>query len=138
MGFIRDEVRRLTKSTGTSDPLQITAQKNILVLYEALGNFIWGYFTYANRIPIIHINNKLSELEAKFTVAHELGHYVLHPRINTPFLRRNTLMSVDRIERQANQFAIKLLTHESTPRIGQTYFEFLTSFGIPEELHDLF
>lgn len=138
MGFIRDEVRRLTKSTGTSDPLKIAAQKNIIVLYEALGNNIWGYFTHANRIPIIHINNKIPELLARFTVAHELGHYVLHPRINTPFLRRNTLMSIDRIERQANQFAIRLLTHESTPRIGQTYYEFLTGFGIPEELHDLF
>lgn len=138
MGFIRDEVRRLTTSTGTSDPLKIAAQKNILVLYEALGSNIWGYFTYANRIPIIHINNKLPELLARFTVAHELGHFILHPRINTPFLRRNTLLSVDRIERQANQFAIKLLTHASTPLVGQTYFEYLTGFGIPEELHDLF
>ncbi|MNB78605.1 Metallopeptidase ImmA [compost metagenome] len=58
---------------------------------------------------MIHINNAASEQDQRFTCAHELGHVILHPNVNTPFLRRQTLYSVDRIEREANQFAVELL-----------------------------
>ena len=44
-----------------------------------------------------------------FTCAHELGHALLHPNVSTPFLRRNTLFSVDRLEKEANKFAVELM-----------------------------
>ena len=37
------------------------------------------------------------------------GHSQIHPRVNTPFLRKNTLFSTDR-EVEANRFAVELLT----------------------------
>ncbi|MCC3375492.1 ImmA/IrrE family metallo-endopeptidase [Cohnella sp. REN36] len=138
MGYIRAEVHLLIQSAGTSDPLEIAAQKNILVLYENLGTNIWGYFTNANRIPMIHVNNKLDEVAARFTIAHELGHYALHPKLNTPFLKHNTLLSVDRIERQANLFAMHLLTIGRMPEADATLASFLSQCGIPEEIHKLY
>ncbi|MCD9026012.1 ImmA/IrrE family metallo-endopeptidase [Cohnella silvisoli] len=138
MGFVRLEVQRLLKAYKTNDPLTIAAQKNITVLYEVLGHNTWGYFSCMNRIPIIHVNNKLGEFETRFTIAHELGHRILHPKLNTPFLRRNTLFSVDRIERQTNRFAIYLLIGHEQPDIGESVGSFLSRCGIPEEMYNFY
>lgn len=43
------------------------------------------------------------------TCAHELGHAILHPDENTAFLKKNTLFSTDKIEVEANTFAVELL-----------------------------
>lgn len=45
----------------------------------------------------------------RFTCAHELGHAILHPDASTPFLRSKTLLSVDKMEIEANTFAVELL-----------------------------
>ncbi|GGA52542.1 ImmA/IrrE family metallo-endopeptidase [Paenibacillus physcomitrellae] len=131
-------ITKLIKTYGTNDPLAIAEQKNILVLFEPLGKNIWGYFSSAHRIPIIHINEKLNEFERTFTAAHELGHSLLHAKLNTPFLRKNTLISVDRIEQEANRFAIKLLIGNAKPEQGETVKFFLLRCGIPEWLHVYF
>lgn len=34
---------------------------------------------------------------------------MLHPKANTPFLRNQTFLSVDRLEIEANTFAVELL-----------------------------
>ena len=47
--------------------------------------------------------------EKRFTCAHELGHALLHPNVNTPFLRENTFLSINKLEREANLFAPCLL-----------------------------
>lgn len=39
----------------------------------------------------------------------ELGHALLHPKANTPFLLSSTLLSVDKLEIEANSFAIEML-----------------------------
>ncbi|MGF9913700.1 ImmA/IrrE family metallo-endopeptidase [Paenibacillus ehimensis] len=134
----REKARELILTHGTNSPFEIAAQKNIVVLYEDLGKNIWGYFTCTNRIPCIHINNRLNYMRALFTGAHELAHGILHPSINTPFLRRNTLFSVDKLERQANRFAIHLLIGLKEPEAGETRQQFLFRCGIPELFHDFY
>lgn len=57
----------------------------------------------------IHINQSLDEKDAEFTCAHELGHAILHPNASTPFLRSKTFLSVDKLEIEANTFAVNLL-----------------------------
>lgn len=57
----------------------------------------------------IHINCNLDEHLKEFTCAHELGHAILHPDASTPFLRSQTLFSVDKLEIEANTFAAELL-----------------------------
>ena len=54
-------------------------------------------------------NTDLSESEQRFSCAHELGHALLHPDANTPFLTKYTYLSVDKYEIEANKFALKLL-----------------------------
>ncbi|MBS6382501.1 MAG: ImmA/IrrE family metallo-endopeptidase [Veillonella dispar] len=57
----------------------------------------------------IHLNASIPDDMLPFVCANELGHTILHPNINTPFLRKHTLFSIDKIERQANAFAVELL-----------------------------
>lgn len=127
--------RKILKKYGSNSPWQVANDMGIVVVNEDLGKSILGYYTCLNRIPSIHINNRLEPVYALFTCAHELGHAVLHSGINTPFLKRNTLFSVDKIERQANRFAAYFLIGSNTPESWETKQEFLLRCGLPEEFH---
>jgi Zn-dependent peptidase ImmA (M78 family) len=67
-----------------------------------------GFFTYQNGHPTIEYNVTDPLVRRRFTVAHELGHYILGhqhaPRDTSDFSR-----SRSPIEVQANQFAAELL-----------------------------
>ena len=75
---------------------------------EKLGS-VQGFYNQCFRHKFIHINQDSSEEKQRFTCAHELGHAILHPEANSPFLRENTLFSIDKMEVQANRFAVDLL-----------------------------
>ncbi len=51
--------------------------------------------------------------ELKEVMSHELGHTVLHKKINILFLEKYTLYSKNKYEIQANQFAAELLIQDS-------------------------
>ncbi|MGN7193785.1 ImmA/IrrE family metallo-endopeptidase [Bacillus mycoides] len=105
---IKECVLNIVAKYQTIDPFEIAKQKNITVLYADLGNTLGFYNTY-KRFKFIHINNQIDETIQRFVCAHELGHAVLHPKANTPFLRNKTFFSVDRLEIEANTFAVELL-----------------------------
>ncbi|MEK8212505.1 ImmA/IrrE family metallo-endopeptidase [Paenibacillus sp. FSL L8-0463] len=138
--MIKKTVAQLIKKHRTNDPFEIASQKNILVLFELLGDML-GYYNSSRRLQMIHINNTASQQDQRFTCAHELGHVILHPNVNTPFLRRHTLYSVDRIEREANQFAVELLMpdellYESKHK-NFTMQEAAVIYGVPSGLESL-
>ncbi|EEM70284.1 MULTISPECIES: ImmA/IrrE family metallo-endopeptidase [Bacillus cereus group] len=105
---IKEYVLNIVAKYQTRDPFEIARQKNIIVLFEDLGSTLGFYNTY-KRFKFIHINNQINETTQRFVCAHELGHAVLHPKANTPFLRNQTFFSVDRLEIEANTFAVELL-----------------------------
>ncbi len=105
---IKAAVTRLTKKHKTNNPYELAKLLNIIILYAELGN-TWGYYTTYKRSRFIIINQNISETLQTYTCAHELGHSVLHKGVSTPFLRKHTLFSVEKIERQANTFAVELL-----------------------------
>ena len=74
-----------------------------------------------NDNEILCLNNNLNELDSIFTCAHELGHALLHPNENTQFLMSHTYFSVDKLEMQANQFALELLL---APDVSEMYSEY--------------
>jgi Zn-dependent peptidase ImmA (M78 family) len=113
MKSIKEIVKRLIKKHKSNDPFQIAKEKNIIILFAELGNTL-GFYSSYKRIQFIHINNQLNEMMQRFVCAHELGHAVLHPKSNTPFLRANTLFSVERLEVEANTFAVELLLPDET------------------------
>lgn len=105
---IKKKIAYLKKKYCTSNPFELADALGILVIKEDLGS-IEGYYNKQLRQKQIHINCNLSNKDMLFTCAHELGHALLHPNSNTKFLCKNTLILVDKLEREANRFAIELL-----------------------------
>lgn len=132
---IKEYVLNIVKKHGTTNPFEIAKRKNIIVLFEDLGNTLGFYNTY-KRFKFIHINNRIDETTQRFVCAHELGHALLHPKANTPFLRNKTFFSVDRLEIEANTFAIELLlSDEMISEYQDTNLsiqEVAEIYGIPE------
>lgn len=108
MGEIKAKVEMLIKKYGTNCPFQIAKMMGIQIQYENLGSIL-GYYSKHFRIPIIHINENADEVKQRFICSHELGHAILHPDINTTFLKKHTLFSTEKIEIEANTFGVELL-----------------------------
>lgn len=125
----------IAKRYKTHDPFIIANQKGILIQYESLGG-IMGYYSEFKRLKVIHLNHNLAEHELSFVCAHELGHALLHTHVNTPFLKRHTLFSVDKIEREANTFAVELLLSDDVLRenADHSLYNIAGRIGIPTHL----
>lgn len=126
-------INNLVKKYDTNNPFKIARQRKIIVCFENLGCTL-GYYNCYNRVQFIHINNNLDENRQIFVCAHELGHAVLHPTANTPFLKKNTFFSTDRIEVEANFFATYLLLYDKKLQDFETKSDFLRSNGVPLEM----
>lgn len=135
---IKRTAEKLMRKYNTNDPFKLAEKLNIIVKYDDLGN-TWGYFITYKRIKIIHINNNLEEWLQRYTCAHELGHSILHKGVPTPFLKKHTLFSIDKIERQANTFAVELLMPDKViaQYEGYTVHNIADIVGIPNGLEVL-
>ena len=134
---IKHKVDMLCRKCDTRDPFTIAAKLGIRVLHEPLGS-IRGYYSRTHRIKFIHINQDLSKERQRQVCAHELGHAILHPKSNTPFLRANTLYSVNKLETEANRF-MALLLHPATEirdyaQCGYTLYQIADICGLTPEL----
>lgn len=109
---IKGIVNDLCQRYDTRDPFQIAQQRKVIVSLEPLGG-VYGYYSKSFRQQFIHVNQDLNEHNLLFTVCHELGHSVMHPDLSTPFLRASTMYSIDKLELQANRFAVELAYEDS-------------------------
>lgn len=100
------------KKFETSDPFQIAKDLHIELAIGDIGSRL-GCYMYMKRHKCIFLNENLSESELRFVMAHELGHAILHPRQNCYFIRNRTFLSADRIEVEANTFAVELLVPDT-------------------------
>lgn len=128
----------LIKAHKTNNPFDIADKLGIIVLYSFMKNTL-GFFSTYKRSKFIHLNNSIPEKLQTFVCAHELGHAIMHPDVNTPFLKRHTLLSTDKIERQANSFAVELLMPDSylSENCDFGIYALANSLGIPKKLVDL-
>lgn len=131
-------INKISKRCKTLDPILLAKSLGIIVLYENLGNSINGYYNKILRQKFIHVNISLPKHLQYLTIAHELGHAIMHPDANTPFLRTNTFLSVDKLEIEANTFAVLLLIHtnELIEHIenGYTIDNIASIYGFDREL----
>lgn len=127
--------KQLINKYKTNNPQEIAQELGIIILFEPLGE-INGYYNTAFRQKLIHININLPKYKQQFTIAHELGHALLHPKANTPFLRDNTLFSINKLEIEANKFAVDLLiTDEAIAEVKHlTLDQMANYFGINKNL----
>ncbi|MCY9401651.1 ImmA/IrrE family metallo-endopeptidase [Bacillus haynesii] len=108
MHFIKRKVNELVKRFNSNDPFEIAERLNIIVLFEDLGKTL-GYYSSYKRYQFIHINNRLDETLHRPVCCHELGHAILHPNSNTPFLKSKTFYAAEKIEVEANKFTVEML-----------------------------
>lgn len=139
MIFLPKELaNQLIKKYSTNDPFEIAAHKNIKTLFWNLHYEIKGFYKYIRRNKFIFINSALPDYCQRFVCAHELGHALLHPKNNTPFMRESTLFSVDKIEVEANRFAVELLLPDEIiydyKDSNLSIEEIASIFGIPKEV----
>lgn len=108
MQNVKGIVEKLRKRYGTISPYELCELVGIKITKCELGT-IRGYYHHAYRVKQIFLNCNLSRTDELLVLSHELGHAVIHPTSNTPFFKGNTLLSVDKMELEANKFAMELL-----------------------------
>jgi Zn-dependent peptidase ImmA (M78 family) len=133
MDLILGKINKLIKKYDTNCPFKIAKQLGIEIVFEDLGKTL-GYFNQFCRVKVIHINEKATEHQRMFICAHELGHAIFHPEANTPFLKKKTLFSTNRIELEANLFAVQLLFGNHPLHEPIVLEDAINLYGIPEKL----
>lgn len=141
MKTIKDIAHDLVKYHGTNNPFQIAKERGIHIIFEDLGS-ICGYYHYYHRVQLIHINHNLDEPLQRFVCAHELGHAIQHKTLNTAYLSKHTLFSTNRLEVEANTFAVELLLPDEEFCALQLENQLNTGqiaklYGIPEQFVQL-
>ena len=99
-----------------SDCLQVT------IIQKPLGQLPGAYFLL-KRNKIILLNTELTPEEERFVLAHELGHAVMHRKVNCFFSRKYTYLKTNIYEMEANAFAAELLIPGKMPAEYQDYTE---------------
>lgn len=107
----------------TAVDISSIAKKLGLNVYSASfeNNDISGYIKYENGEKNIYVNNSQSVLRQRFTIAHEIAHFILHQDLltkkgGTPMFRGGNFNPA---ERQANRLAAALLMPKS--KVTQMY-----------------
>ncbi len=111
--YIRQEVDKLVQRYNTRDVYELIDNLNIILLRVPLHSSINGMYQYFKRNKIIYLNNNLDIIMERHVLAHELGHAILHPKINITYLESNTFYSKEKFEIAANTFAAELLITDS-------------------------
>ena len=126
-------ISAMTRKYRTHCPFELARATGIHIRYADLGDTTKGLYFRKLRRRFIVIHNDLSLEWQRFVCAHELGHDRLHKGINRFFVEENSYFSPGKLERQANRFAIKLLSSASAPEQGESLECYYKRIGFPPE-----
>lgn len=108
MKNIKNIVDYYVKKCDSRDPFVIAKYLNIQIQIGQLGTPC-GCYMFLKNHRCIFINENLSESNMKLVMSHELGHAIMHRKLNCYFIRNKTLLLDSKIETEANTFAVNLL-----------------------------
>ncbi|GIO67828.1 ImmA/IrrE family metallo-endopeptidase [Paenibacillus cookii] len=132
--MVDEIIRKLTRKYKTSCPFELARALGIQIRYTDLGKSTKGLYYRKLRRRFIVIHNQLSPEWQRFVCAHELGHDRLHKGINRFFLEEHSYFAPGKLERQANRFAVLLLTAGVAIRQDETAEDVCRRSGIPPEM----
>ena len=126
-------IKSITERYGTCDPYIICDILGISVIKTELPSSTNGFFISLSGRKAIVINSALSGDIEKYCLAHELGHALLHEKLNWAFLSQNTYFVTTKFEREADLFAAYLLLGMPTKEDLQnkSLFEISQNYKIP-------
>ncbi|AIQ71183.1 ImmA/IrrE family metallo-endopeptidase [Paenibacillus graminis] len=127
-------INKLIKKYKTNSPFELSEALGIHIRFMNLGQSTKGLYYRKLRRRFIVIHNELPLEWQRFVCAHELGHDRLHKGINRFFLEENSYFSPGKLERQANLFAVKLLSSGSSPEQEEPLLSYYLRIGIPPEV----
>ncbi len=132
--YIRQAVDELVYLCESRDPYCIAEHLDIEVNEHPFRSSIKGMVIRVADRNCIAINSGLSTPWKRFTLAHELGHFRLsYKGVGYFFLSEHTLM-LPLVEREANLFALELLSGDEQPYWGETVEQFSARVGVPVEM----
>lgn len=109
---IKRRVSQLVRKYQTRDPFEMIKGMNMILVHYPLEG-VRGFYQYFQRNNIIYLDERLSETEQRFVLAHELGHMFLHKKANAIFMDTRTQFNTNKFEKEANTFAIELLVPDT-------------------------
>ncbi|MEK4210256.1 MULTISPECIES: ImmA/IrrE family metallo-endopeptidase [Paenibacillus] len=127
-------INSLIKKYKTNCPFELAAALGIQIHFMNLGTGTKGLYYRKLRRRFIVIHNELPVEWQRFVCAHELGHDRLHKGINRFFLEESSYFSPGKLERQANVFAVKLLSSGRSPEQEESWRNYYLRIGIPPEV----
>jgi Zn-dependent peptidase ImmA (M78 family) len=121
------EARKLLKEHGTTLPIDVEAvvkRQRIDVRPQPMEESVSGMLVIKDGRATIGVNQSHHPNRQRFTLAHELGHYLLHGKRTRVFVDSSTMFfrdglaaeGTDKVEIEANAFAAELLMPESVLR----------------------
>jgi Zn-dependent peptidase ImmA (M78 family) len=137
---IIQEVERLKKRYGTSNPYELIDALNIHLLLKGNMGKLKGFYYVALRERYIVINNSLSERDKLLVAGHELGHDRLHQGLAKIAPLKDFMLCdmTSKFEYEANIFASELLINdeEITSCIAEEmdYFQLCRAIGFHPQL----
>lgn len=135
---MREYVNEVVKKYNTRNPFELADILNMNIVFLPLGECN-GYSTTVLRGKYICINDALPKHQALLTLAHEIGHILLHKSFNTPYLKAHTKLLVNKMEIEANEFAVHLLISDEELKEYKEYTvqQLAMIFGYSEDFIEL-
>ena len=87
---IKNIVDYYVRKCDSRDPFDIADYLNIQIQIGQLGTPC-GCYMFLKNHRCIFLNENLSENEMKLVMSHELGHAIMHRKLNCYFIRNKTL-----------------------------------------------
>ncbi|CWU05832.1 ImmA/IrrE family metallo-endopeptidase [Listeria monocytogenes] len=132
--WVNEMVKTLKNKHNTSDPFELCELLNIIVTPWNMSTDTNGFYKYVRRNRFIFYNSNLLEHQIKYVVAHELGHALMHTRLNATFTKSIHWSSLSKIELEAHQFAVSLLLSDIDIENFDTTNDICLFTGIPFEM----
>ena len=135
---IKNIVDILCRKYKTRNPYTLASELGIIVQYGEKMDKVRGFYLYDSGIKLICLGNNLPNCTERFVLSHEIGYAILHKQSSAPFLQ-STFLSVDKMEREANKFAVELIiTDEDLQEHWEyTIDEWAMYYGLPREIIEL-
>lgn len=136
MNNILKKAYGLYKKFDTCNPSRLCEYLGINLLYSDLPPVTDGIYFTAQGNQIILVNQNISPEKARYVIAHELGHALLHPDQNYMFMVGRTLMKTGRYEIEADYFSVSLLFCDilkNTQIDNMTATQLSQMTGLPEK-----